>query len=602
MEMNDHDDLQALNAVVERARSGDEGSVAELVSLTRGAALHHALSRLGDRSLAEDVAQESLLLAVRSLDQLRHPEAFVGWLRTIVVRQCDRVTRRGRLVVVPLSEVVEPTDVDPQPDEMVARAEQALAVRSAVDRLPAAQRDAIAAYYLAGQTQAEAADALGISISTINNRLHVARTNLKRKLADMHDKPASPTTAPLAGTDHAKIYDALDRTGAAGPQWRQGRLGQSTFDWDTSRIATDGSNVAGLVGVYNLAMRIGTSTVRTAGFNLDYLADPTDDSTMQRLAAETVAAARDAGYGLAVSVGVTAELRAAGFVPTWPHLMWFVPTDALTAAATTTAATTTTVDAPDCDELEPVHSDELAALHDAEHAGLTGTVVRPTYLANKEPGGFDGRVWNDPETGSAAGYVSYAVIESWTNRLMLGPAHRGFDRLLWHDESAGDPATRLAVLAALAREHNCSEVAFDRLHPRSRLADHLRRLPHRIEHGYRQYGTAVLSLDATIRSIRDTLDERLQRSLLADHDIDLRIAIDDDSVAVRGRAGELEVTTANGQETHVIAGDQRLTHLLVGSAPLDRILANEVRVSDDALAVANVLFPTQEPQMGNQGL
>jgi RNA polymerase sigma-70 factor (ECF subfamily) len=594
MEMEDRNDVQALNAVVTRARSGDEVAVAELVSLSRGAALRHALSRLGDRGLAEDVAQESLLLAVRSLDQLRHSEAFIGWLRTIVARQCDRVTRRARVVVVPLSDVVEPTDAEPQPDELVARAEQALMVRAVVDRLPAAQRDAVAAYYLAEQTQAEAAGELGISVSTINNRLHIARNTLKRKLADMNDTPDTPdtvTTAAISEDDRDKVYEALDTTGAAGPQWRQGRLGRSTFDWDTSRIAADASNVAGIVGVYDLTMRIGTSTVRTAGFNLDYLADPADQATMERLVAETVAAARDAGYGLAVSVGVTTELRAAGFVPAWPHLMWFVPTDALPAT-----------DAPECDDFEPAHRDDLAVLCDAEHAGLTGTVVRPTYLANKEPGGFDGRLWTDPGTGSVAGYVSYATVESWTNRLMLGPAHRGYDQLLWHDESAGDPDTRLAALAALAREHDCSEVAFDRLHPRSRLADQLRRLPHRIEQGYRQYGTTVLSLDTTIRSVRTTLDERLQRSVLADHDIDLRITVEDDSVALRGRAGDLEVAVATGDETQVIAGDQRVTQLVVGSAPLDSALAEEVHISDNALALAHTLFPAQEPQMGNQGL
>ena len=35
-----------------------------------------------------------------------------------------------------------------------------------------------------------------------------------------------------------------------------------------------------------------------------------------------------------------------------------------------------------------------------------------------------------------------------------GPAHTGYGRLLWHDRSAGDPPTRLAVIAELAREHS----------------------------------------------------------------------------------------------------------------------------------------------------
>jgi hypothetical protein len=220
-------------------------------------------------------------------------------------------------------------------------------------------------------------------------------------------------------------------------------------------------------------MRIGHSTVRTAGFNLDYRSDSTADEVMGQLTTETVDAARQAGYGLAVSVGLTDELRAAGFVTAWPHLMWFVPADALPANEPHAST-----------EFDPVHRDDLAALYDAEHAGLTGVAVRPTYLANKEPQGFRGRLWSDG-TGAASGYVSYAVIDSWTNRTMLGPSHRGYDQLLWHDESAGDPDVRLSILGELAREHGCHEIAFDRLHPRSPLADRIRELPHRVEHGYR---------------------------------------------------------------------------------------------------------------------
>ncbi len=591
MPMDRQHDEQMLHALVERAQLGDETAVSELVARCGGLAMRQALVRLGNRSLAEEVSQESLARAIDSLDQLRAPEAFIGWLSTIVARQCDRVTRGQRLVVVPLSELVEPTNTELPPDELVLRAEQALSVRNAVDRLPAAQRDAVAAYYLDDRTPAEAAAVLGVSVSTINNRLHAARTNLKRKLADMNNSPNTPATAPSSIADPAQIYEALDTTGPAGPQWRQGRLARSTFDWDTSRLATEGSDVVGLVGVYDLSMRIGTSTVRTAGFNLDYQGPDADGEVMKQLTIDTVNAAREAGYGLGVSVGVTDQLEAAGFVPTWPHLMWFVPTDALAID-----------DAPDTVDFEPVHREDLAALYDAEHSGLTGTVKRPTYLANKEPSGFHGRLWSDHITGPVAGYVSYAVVESWTNRLMLGPAHRGYGPLMWHDESAGDPTARLAVLAALAREHGCSEIAFDRLHPRGRLADQIRRLPHRIEHGYRHYGTAVLSLDTTIRSILDTIDDRLQRSPFAKDELNLRLAVDNDSVAIRGRAGQLEVAAATGKERDAITGDQHLAQLVVGSARPERTIADGIDTCGNGQHLAHVLFPAQEPQMDNQAL
>ena len=547
---------------------------------------------LGDRTLAEEAAQEAMLRAVGSLSDLQAPEAFISWLGTIVARQCDRVTRRRRVDIVPLSDLVEPTDTEPSPDELVIRAEQALAVRGAVGQLPGAQRDAVAAYYLESRTQAETADLLGTSVSTVNNRLHAARNTLRRRLSSMHDTPDTPpvdtTTAASSEAGSDRIYAALAATGPAGPHWRQGRLAHSKFDWDTSRLAADGTDVVALVGVYDLSMRIGHSTVRTAGFNLDYRSDSTTDEVTGQLTTETVDAARQAGYGLAVSVGLTDELRAAGFVTAWPHLMWFVPADALPANEPHAST-----------EFDPVHRDDLAALYDAEHAGLTGVAVRPTYLANKEPQGFRGRLWSDG-TGAASGYVSYAVIDSWTNRTMLGPSHRGYDQLLWHDESAGDPDVRLSILGELAREHGCHEIAFDRLHPRSPLADRIRELPHRVEHGYRHYGIKVLSLDTTIRSITEVLDARLRASSIGD--VELRFTIDAQSVTIHGRPGELEVRTPSGQERHAITGDRRLARLLVGTSTIDRVFNDSVVIDGDGNTLARVLFPAQDPQMDNQSL
>jgi DNA-directed RNA polymerase specialized sigma24 family protein len=51
-----------------------------------------AYAVLGDAWLAEDVAQEAFIVAWQKLPQLRTPEAFPGWLRRIVLTQCNRLT------------------------------------------------------------------------------------------------------------------------------------------------------------------------------------------------------------------------------------------------------------------------------------------------------------------------------------------------------------------------------------------------------------------------------------------------------------------------------------------------------------------------------
>jgi DNA-directed RNA polymerase specialized sigma24 family protein len=63
-----------------------------------------AYAILGDFQCAEDAAQEAFLAAWQHLAQLKQPKAFPGWLRRIVVTQCHRQTRGGRLDTILLDD------------------------------------------------------------------------------------------------------------------------------------------------------------------------------------------------------------------------------------------------------------------------------------------------------------------------------------------------------------------------------------------------------------------------------------------------------------------------------------------------------------------
>lgn len=101
MQMTPDASNQTLAEIVTYAQTGEGGAIEALVLRCRAMAIRHAFAILGDRSLAEDVAQEALAQAVASLGDLRAPEAFLAWLRRIVHRHCDRVTRARRLLLNP---------------------------------------------------------------------------------------------------------------------------------------------------------------------------------------------------------------------------------------------------------------------------------------------------------------------------------------------------------------------------------------------------------------------------------------------------------------------------------------------------------------------
>jgi DNA-directed RNA polymerase specialized sigma24 family protein len=67
-------------ALVAAARRGSRAALATLVGRHRPMLLAVCRGALGDAGLAEDAAQEAVLLAMTSLDRLRRAERFGPWL------------------------------------------------------------------------------------------------------------------------------------------------------------------------------------------------------------------------------------------------------------------------------------------------------------------------------------------------------------------------------------------------------------------------------------------------------------------------------------------------------------------------------------------
>ncbi len=176
-----------ISRVVEPGGTPAEGSVAfgELVSRYQDMAFACAYSVLGDFHLAEDAAQEAFVTAWRRLGQLRDPGAFAGWLRRIVLTQCSRMTRGRRLKFVPLDAGLGINSADSGPHADAERGELREKVSALVGSLPEAERTAVALFYVAGYTQAEIGEFLGVPVTTVVKRLYSARRKLKGRALGM---------------------------------------------------------------------------------------------------------------------------------------------------------------------------------------------------------------------------------------------------------------------------------------------------------------------------------------------------------------------------------------------------------------------------------
>ena len=83
---------------VRAAQAGDRLAFGQLVERYERAVYSTALRRLGNHAEAQELVQEVFVQALRKLPQLREPEAFGGWLRSITTRMAiNRATRGGVL-------------------------------------------------------------------------------------------------------------------------------------------------------------------------------------------------------------------------------------------------------------------------------------------------------------------------------------------------------------------------------------------------------------------------------------------------------------------------------------------------------------------------
>src|SRR5262245_35550244 len=174
-----------LEDLVQRARQRDVAAFVELTRRFQQFAFGSALAMVGDFQRAEDVVQEAFLAAWSSLPTLTEPVAFPAWLRAIVRHCASRQLRRGYLETLPLAAAAELPADEPAADERVDRRNQARLALAAIAGLPTALREAAALFYVHDCSHQDIAAFLGLSVTTVNNRLHAARSKLKERMVAM---------------------------------------------------------------------------------------------------------------------------------------------------------------------------------------------------------------------------------------------------------------------------------------------------------------------------------------------------------------------------------------------------------------------------------
>lgn len=172
--------------LIQRAGRDDREAYGELVRRYESLVYSVALARLGQHAEAQELTQEVFVQAMRKIGQLRAPESFGKWLRSITVRMAINRRMRRRPLVEAEPEVLAGVSVDPvTPLARVLEAERARQVQQGLARLGDLDRRTLLAFYMDGRSLDEMSDQFHSPVGTIKRRLHVARKRLAKHLQEV---------------------------------------------------------------------------------------------------------------------------------------------------------------------------------------------------------------------------------------------------------------------------------------------------------------------------------------------------------------------------------------------------------------------------------
>ena len=175
----------AIDSLVEQTRAGDERAFARLVGRMQPRVQRWILSYAASADEADDIVQETFVLALRKLHQYRGGGLFHVWLYRIAFRAAGRTRKKVRhreaLAAGPKAapdRLVYETD----PGGRVDRERLGSLVREFWQELPERQRAVVDLVDLQGYSPGEAAAMLDLNPSTLRANLFKGRQSLRSRL------------------------------------------------------------------------------------------------------------------------------------------------------------------------------------------------------------------------------------------------------------------------------------------------------------------------------------------------------------------------------------------------------------------------------------
>lgn len=144
-------------------------------------------SSIGDADEALDLTQEAFVSAFAALKRYDPERPFRLWVSRIALNKCRDWARRQAVRAFfrkarPIEDAFDIASETPTPEAEASDREELARVAQAMSRLPQNLRQVLVLRAVEGLSQAEAADALGVTEKTVETRLYRARKHLAERL------------------------------------------------------------------------------------------------------------------------------------------------------------------------------------------------------------------------------------------------------------------------------------------------------------------------------------------------------------------------------------------------------------------------------------
>lgn len=193
----------------ERALSGQADAVSALAQAALEPLYRFCFYRVGrNRHLCEDVVQETLLRAIRDIEQYeptRSANNIFPWLTGLARNEIRRLLAREKATVSletlwdkmdrDLLSLYERLEAEPFADDVLCRAETREMVGATMSQLPPHYREALEAKYVLGKSVRDIAAALHVSEKSVESQLTRARRAFRATFLTL-----ARNLAPEAGT------------------------------------------------------------------------------------------------------------------------------------------------------------------------------------------------------------------------------------------------------------------------------------------------------------------------------------------------------------------------------------------------------------------